>query len=634
MSSSTSRKKRSSAKEHKMPSIEANVREEVKSAAPSSLPSQAISWPEVARQLVGKRRRWSQVWDWSKPNLSPLTWYVSVDENSELLPWLKALAVAWSDPTASEKQSRRIEKMLEHWTIHAPLRLQRLLAPSDATDNNDLRRDARLFGLESVAIAWLFPALAEQISSELCESTLAVLLEMSDAQKLPSDCEVCAGLWQMELPLTLSAWLPGEIFPSSLQIQALDLLKAQIEELTDGNGLIVHDQVSNFGALLAGWTRIWRLEKFIADLMAGAPLRDRFRYAFQQHLRMLGHDGSPLLSVAKPVSIPTAMVSTWLQLGQDAEERRIAELTCPSGTDFSSIKGPRLKDSRLSDAADYSAWGRVAVLRSRWKRKSDKLAVAFGQAGMQIELNVKRSWLAGTIATQIHDNGQPLSLGERWEEICWQSDEDMIYLELQNELSDNRGLLQRQVAIARKDRLCLIADAVLLEPTAAREGTHRLAHRWTLPLASGIRFEAAAETREGWLTDGKNRLSFLPVSMPEWRVQHSHGRLEPSETAIGMTFELPASRLFQAVLIDLDARRSSKPLSWSPLTVGENLQKVPVDQAMAVRVQLNREQFLMYRSLTAPASRTFVGQNVYADFYWGRFQPNGTAESMIMIESA
>ncbi len=631
MPSSTSRKKNSKSKPPKHSSDAPEVSDVVAQVPP---PSQPVSWGDVARRLTGKRRRWSQVWDWSKPNLCPLTWCLSVDEYAEISLWLKALTTAWSDPTTPNKQWRRIEKMIKHWTVEAPLRMQRLLAPPEDRSSVEDRREARLLGLEAVAIAWLFPAMAEQLASELCESTLAVLLEMSDVPQPPGDCVVAAGLWQMELPLTLSAWMPGEIFPGSLQSQALDLLRAQIEELTDGSGLVVHDRVAIFGALLAGWTRIWRLERFVPDLMVGAPLRDRYRFAFQHYLRLMGHDGSQLLGPTNRQPIPTSMVAAWLQLGQDAEERRIAELACPSSTDLSSISGARLKEGRLSDAADYSAWGRVAVLRSRWKRKSDKIAVAFGQSAMQIELNIKRSWLAGSIETHIQDNGQSLPLGDRWEEICWQSDDDMIYLELQNELADNRGLVQRQVAIARKDRLCLIADAVLLEPSKDPSLAHRLTHRWSLPLAPGIQFESAEETREGWLTDGKNRLSLIPVSMPEWRVQYSHGRIEPTADSIGMVYEIPAARLYQAVLIDLDARRSAKPLSWSPLTVGENLQKVPIDQAMAVRVQLNREQFLLYRSLTAPSSRTFVGQNVYADFYWGRFQPNGSAESMIMIESA
>lgn len=601
---------------------------------PTHLPEQPVSWADVAKRLVRKRGRWSQVWDWSKPNQCPLSWLLSLDEYSELSPWLKALATAWGESEITDKQWRRIEKLAEHWVADASDRLAKILAPAAGTDIDEIRQDARLMGREAIAIAWLFPALSERVPSELCEATFAVLLEMSDVPQAPGRCVVSAALWQMELPLTLSAWLPGEIFPAALQGQALDLLKGQIEELTDGNGLVVHDRVAIFGDLLAVWTRIWRLERFVSDLMAGAPLRDRYRFAFQQYLRLLGPDGSPMLGPVNRQPVPASMVTTWLQLGQDAEERRIAELTCPAATDWSSVTGPRLKDGRLSDAADYSAWGRVAVLRSRWKRKSDKLTVAFGHSAMQMELNSKRSWLSGTIETEIRSNGQPLTLGDRWEEICWQSDEEMIYLELQNELADNRGLVQRQIAIARKDRLCLLADAVLLEPSAESSAAQRLSHRWSLPLAAGVQYHAAEETREGWLTDGNHRLSVIPLSMPEWRVQHSHGRLEASGEKLTMNYELPAGRLFQAVLLDLDARRSLKPLTWAPLTVGENLQKVSIDKAMAVRVQLNREQFLLYRSLTAPSSRTFVGQNVYADFYWGRFQATGMAESMIMIESA
>ncbi|MBL8891769.1 MAG: hypothetical protein JNL67_17445 [Planctomycetaceae bacterium] len=604
---------------------------------PSVLPTQPISWSEVSRNFSSKKKRWSRVWDWSKPKYLPLNWCLPIEDGEALTEWAKGLSIAWSDQLVSSKQWQKIEKLLEYWTVHAPLRMERLGntqdgSKSDSPKSYDQSRDARLLGLEAIAAAWLLPALPASFSSELIEECLGVLLGICEWRQIPGNCPIVAGLWQCELPLTLSAWLPNEVFPASLKTEAVELLQTQIEALTDGNGLVVYDRVSDFAGLLAGWTRLWRLEKFVPDLRGLAPLRDRYRFAFQQYLRLLGYDGAPLLCGPNRQVVPSAMVATWLMLGQDAEERRIAELTCGNSPELEAVSGARLKDSRLSDAADYSAWGHVAVLRNRWKRKSDKLAIAFGEPAIQIELNCKRSWLAGVMNTKLTFDGETLELGPQWEEICWQSDDDMIYLELQNELADDRGLLQRQFAIARKDHLCLIADAVLLEPKNNKAAAP-LKHQWTLPLAEGVQFAPAEETREGWLTSGNERLSILPISMPEWRVQYAHGRVEASESTISMDYELPATRVYQAVLIDLDSRRSLKPISWSPLTVGENLQRVSIDQAMAVRVQLNREQFLLYRSLTAPASRTFVGQNVYADFYWGRLQKDGMAESLIMIES-
>lgn len=642
MASPTSRQERSGSgkKKKKKQKAQTNGLNSTEGSLDSSHampPSQPISWLDVSRDFSSKKKRWSRVWDWSSPKQIPLTWCLSNEESDKLVEWSKALAIAWSDKPASAKQWLKVEKLLEYWTVHAPLRIERLLninngGKSDNHKVNERKRDARLLGLEAVAAAWLLPALPASFSTELIEECLGTLLGICEASQVPGDCPIVAGLWQCELPLTLSAWLPSEVFPTSLQAEAVGLLQLQVEALTDGNGLVVHDRVADFAGLVAGWTRLWRLERFVPELMVLAPLRDRYRFAVQQYLRLLGNEGAPLLSGPERQVVPAAMVATWLMLGQDAEERRIAELTCPSSSELEAVAGPRLKDSRLSDAADYSSWGHVAVLRNRWKRKSDKLAVAFGTSAIQIELNCKRTWLAGVMDTNLTFDGETLELGPKWEEICWQSDDDMIYIELQNELADDRGLLQRQFAIARKDHLCLIADAVLLEPkNNAAEA--RLRHQWTLPLGEGVQFHQAEETREGWLAGGKERLSLLPVAMPEWRVQHAHGRLEATESSIAMEYELPSTRLYQAVLIDLDSRRSLKPISWSPLTVGENMQRVPIDKAMAVRVQLNREQFLLYRSLTAPASRTFVGQNVYADFYWGRLQQDGMAESLIMIES-
>jgi hypothetical protein len=609
------------------------------SPRPDEVPAQPISWAEVSVGLWSRWQKGGLLGPWDKPKQLPMAWELPSDLRGRLWPWLRRLTCLESKRLAA-KQIRSVQMGVREWVSDIPQRLSLLMSPRSAKEESLADRGepqqtaARVLGLEAVAIAYLLPALGGQEHSRLVEQALAILLQLSDSAVVPGECPLTASLWQVELPLTLAAWLPGELFPGSLRQQALQQLKLQIEEWVDGNGLPGPVALPVFGSLLAGWTRIWALERRIPELAADTELRDRYRLALQGYLRLWRHDGTPLWSGGGTEGIAAGMVATWLRLGRDAEERTIAQCVCPTPVPLAEIGGPRLKESKLCDASDYTEWGKLAILRHRWKRKSDKLGVNFAGRQVQMELNNRRSWLSGGLETQVSWNDQPLPWGDSWEEICWQSDEDTVYLEIQHELPDDLGVVQRQFLLARKARLCLIADAVLLNENRPVEAADRLQHRWEFPLAAGVTWQPAPETREGWLVAGGERLSVLPVTLPEWRVAHARGALVASAQSLVMHTTLPARRLYQAVMIDLDNKRSTKPLSWRQLTVGEQLKPVSIDQAVGIRIHLHKQQYLVYRSLTPPASRSVLGQNIYSDFYLGQFHPDGTAQTMIMIESA
>ena len=55
-------------------------------------------------------------------------------------------------------------------------------------------------------------------------------------------------------------------------------------------------------------------------------------------------------------------------------------------------------------------------------------------------------------------------------------------------------------------------------------------------------------------------------------------------------------------------------------------------QAVGYRVQVGPEQWLMYRSLTAAANRTLIGQNLSSEFLFAGLNTDGEASSLVEIE--
>jgi len=90
--------------------------------------------------------------------------------------------------------------------------------------------------------------------------------------------------------------------------------------------------------------------------------------------------------------------------------------------------------------------------------------------------------------------------------------------------------------------------------------------------------------------------------------------------------------MFAPMLFDLDAKRIKQPYTWRQLTVGENLEPVARDRAVAFRLQIDKMQLLLYRTMTSAMNRTFFGHNLVSDFFAGRFDAK-TGEVSAIVEA-
>jgi hypothetical protein len=266
------------------------------------------------------------------------------------------------------------------------------------------------------------------------------------------------------------------------------------------------------------------------------------------------------------------------------------------------------------------------VLRPDLSPSSPRLTVLFPGESCRTELACGKDVLwSGEWAFDVRINGEPVKPNGEWQELCWVSDADVDYLELQIDL--DAGLrIQRHMLLARRDRILFLADAVL--------GTRRghLQYHSTLPLCDGIRFRQPCETREGALIGRKRRAVVMPLALSEWQVEHDRGELLQTTAGLELQQSVEGCSLFAPLFLDLDRERMTKPLTWRRLTVADLLRVQPDDVAVGYRATVAGRHWLIYRALGEVRNRTLMGHNLSTEMLVARFRADGEVETLMEIE--
>lgn len=277
-------------------------------------------------------------------------------------------------------------------------------------------------------------------------------------------------------------------------------------------------------------------------------------------------------------------------------------------------------------AAYHSEARQRTVMRTDWSRSAAELALDWSQPEIRIEFCVGgRKLLDGAMGIDVEVDGAPARSTTAWEEVCWESNVDVDYLELEIALGAHR--LQRQFILTRRDGLLFVTDTVLL----ATRG--KVSCKLRLPVAGDAQGRPAAETREGLLANGKAKALVIPPTLPEWRSEKRGGELEIDAGCVALSLTTgEVQGLHLPLVLVYDARRACRECTWRQLTVGEDMQIVAPDKAVAVRLQIGNEHWLAYRSLTERANRTFMGINLQTNFLLTRFTKSGESEPLVEID--
>ena len=478
------------------------------------------------------------------------------------------------------------------------------------------------YALEALAAARTIVRLGSVLSPEVWWAHL--LAAVADAQAIePEDDPLVHQLLAGETALTLAFQLPEITACRKLKSKGRGALSSGLADLLDGEGLPHARHLGLLRPLLASWTRCRAMGEQLKGGCWTKAAQYQYEWLIRAALRLTRHDGTHVFSQGSAGTWKAELFAAAMHFGGDQDDLDIANLVLPPAKKAATRHAA---ESALPKPASHSQWAAAAVLRPKWSRSAERLTVLYHQQRLQMELGcAKDLLLSGTWELQLRCDGRTATPRSDWEQLCWVSDDVVDFLELEIQFSD--GLrVQRQMLLARQDRLLLLADAVL--------GTRqtKLQYLGRLPLCPKISFDPAEPFREGLLAGSKPRALVLPLALPE-RTSHARdGRLVRTDNGLELQQSSRAGSLYAPLLFDLDRRRIARPTTWRQLTVAESLVIRPAEVAVAYRAALGKQQWLIYRSLAERANRTVLGHNLSSEMLLARFHRSGEVEPLLEIE--
>ena len=308
------------------------------------------------------------------------------------------------------------------------------------------------------------------------------------------------------------------------------------------------------------------------------------------------------------------------------------------GSAFAAARGETPVGGRLAwevglpDTWHHDRDTKLAVGFPDWDVRQGRFHLDYSSENPQLEVFAgRRRLFSGRVQVRLELDGVERQPCGDWTEVCEHTDDDVHYIEIEQPWSGGL-VLQRQMMLVRDDRCLLLADSII--PDQADDVATSTIDYWcNLPLAHSVGWSPEADTREGFLCDGKRRAMVVPLAAGEWAVGPTDSTL--SETSDGhlQLFVRGRKALYAPIWCDFLKRRFSRPRTWRQLTVGDQLKLIARHEATAYRIQAGSEQWMVYRSLGERRCRTALGKHLIAEFYGSRFYPSdGSHEELVTVD--
>ena len=528
----------------------------------------------------------------------------------------------WSVDVQCDASTREVLKLLDsvkrQWRDGEPA--DWAVVVGDWLSNAEARQASVPFALECLAWANTLARLAVRLPAKNWWDLFAFLLNTAlDAQAAAErevNHPVASQLFSAELPLTLAYWFPRVELCSALATPARKAISEAMIELLDGEGMPQARYVCHWRGLLASWTRCVQMDAEIDGGQIDKQAKMHFEWLVRQTIRWRRSNGSFVFEENSKPPCGDELIEAAIRCGGDQLDQDCFQ--CSMGK-----LEPRQSSFDLPSPGEHSEWAEAAILRSHWAAKSSYLATTFDSSRLLTELGARGSVIwSGDDVPEIRIENEPLEITSDWEELCWSSDDDMDYLELEVRLN-NSWRLQRQMLLARRDRFLFSAD-VLIGGTKPS----KIHYCRPIPFTDQVELIYDDQTCEIGMKAKRNLGCLIPLALNEWKSDTHLGEFDGQalrQRSVGVG-------LYAPLFVDLDPKRQRKSRTWRQLTVAEQLRLVDPSEAVAYRVQIGQQNWVFYRSLSGAKNRTFLGQNVINEFLVARFLPDGEIETLIEIE--
>jgi hypothetical protein len=419
-----------------------------------------------------------------------------------------------------------------------------------------------------------------------------------------------------------------------LERPAATALSAEISRLVSAEGSVSLHGSSAVVGRVARWAAVREIASATGPAAWDEPTAAAFDRAVATALRLLGGQGRMLVGAGR---MPAAFSAPVVDAAADADCKRVRR-TARLMRDAPKAARAAKRRRRTLGRDMHDAAAATCIVRSGWDRDAVRVLLEYRDAVPHLEIAVgDRLLVDGPWRWRVLADGRPLDAEGPWTLSCWESDRKATFLEIVAPLAGDMQI-ERQIVLVPKDRVLLLADAVTRRAGRAEPANGQphgagggLVVETVVPLAASLEGEQAEETRDVLVYDTRPRFLALPLSLPEWK---SAGRGGFSVTPGGLALEqsTAGSRCHAPLWLDLDPRRQGRPLTWRQLTVADTRQNLPPHQATGYRVQVGREQWLVYRALDVARNRTLLGCNVSCEFLVGRIGRSGVVDRLIEIQ--
>lgn len=380
---------------------------------------------------------------------------------------------------------------------------------------------------------------------------------------------------------------------------------------TDARGIPLAERMDD----LTGWlTTLVRARSW--GRRFGRPLFDRrsesrFRSLTLAVSRMCRADGRPAFSNGAPLQLE----GVWSVV-----------MAPPLGPIQIRPRSTGESRQRLKKLVFQSDRSRLACLRSHWAAESNSLFIRHHERVPGMELVARGKVLfSGPWEIDVTVDGRALSPLGAWTCVCWYCDEEADYLELSARFSADVRV-ERQMLLSRKDDLLILADAVM------GGGESKIEYASRLPALCHGTSASKSGTRECRLAGRACGARVIPLGLPCEKMMGSAGRLECQGDCIELR-QSGVGGLYAPLMIDWNPARSRFAASWRSLTVAQDGKVLPPGLAAGFRLQIGRENWLIYRSLSfVREPRSVLGQHTMYETLIGRFLPSGDVQSIVSVE--